>query len=143
MVEIKQYIAKFEEAETSELIEEGVRKFLDNHAEWIQATDYRYGRESGERIFGEAFVVFTNCLYKSESQNECIAEYISSQIREYEARVDCQFANLYSLFFNMGLIWHKIGKLYDDNAIEEFKKSIYYMLALSNNTSYTLLRRVS
>ena len=29
-------------------------------------------------------------------------------------------------------------KLYDDNAIEEFKKAIYYMLALSNNISYTL-----
>ena len=136
--DIKQYIEKYENAEVPKLIAEGVQKFLDNHVEWMQATDYRYGQESGERIFGEAFVVFTNCLYKSESLNADIAEYISGQIREYEARVDFQFANLYSLFFNMGLIWHKIGKQHDDNAIEEFKKSIYYMLALSNNTSYTL-----
>lgn len=136
--DIKQYIEKYENAETPALIEEGVQTFLDNHAEWMQATDYRYGRESGERIFGEAFVVFTTCLYKSESLNANIADYISRQIREYEARVEYQFANLYSLFFNMGLIWHKIGKQHDDNAIEEFKKSIYYMLALSNNTSYTL-----
>jgi hypothetical protein len=38
----------------------------------------------------------------------------------------------------MGLMWHKIGILYDDNAVEEFKKAIYYLLALSNNTSYQL-----
>ena len=138
ITEVKLYIEKYENAETQELIDEGVQTFLNNHVEWMQATDYRYGKESGERIFGEAFVVFTNCLYKSESLNANIAEYISGQISEYEARVDYQFANLYSLFFNMGLLWHRIGKLYDDNAIEEFKKAIYYMLALSNNISYTL-----
>ena len=136
--EIKQYIARFEKAETTEQIEKGVHVFLQNHVEWMRATEYRYGRESGERIFGDAFVVFTICQYKSESLNENIADYISKLIREYEGKVGYQFGNLYSLFFNMGLMWHKIGTLYDDNAVEEFKKAIYYLLALSNNTSYQL-----
>ena len=136
--EIKQYIARFEKAETTEQIEKGVHVFLQNHVEWMRATEYRYGRESGERSFVDAFVVFTICQYKSESLNENIADYISKLIREYEGKVGYQFGNLYSFFFNMGLMWHKIGTLYDDNAVEEFKKAIYYLLALSNNTSYQL-----
>ena len=38
---IKHYMEKYENAEVPELIEEGVQKFLDNHVEWMQATDYR------------------------------------------------------------------------------------------------------
>lgn len=48
--DIKQYIEKFENADVQELIEGGVQTFLDNHVEWMQAIDYRYGRESGERL---------------------------------------------------------------------------------------------
>ena len=36
--EIKQYIARFEKAETTEQIEKGVHVFLQNHVEWMRAT---------------------------------------------------------------------------------------------------------
>ena len=41
ITEVKLYIEKYENAETQELIEEGVQTFLNNHVEWMQATDYR------------------------------------------------------------------------------------------------------
>lgn len=135
--EIKQYIAKYEKADAKELVDEGVDTFLQNHVEWKQVIGRIYNRkERGDEIFGDVFVVFTGCLYKSERLVDTLADYISKEIREYESRVDYQFGNLYSLFFNMGLIWHKLGVMYDDNAVDEFKKAVYYLLALSNNITY-------
>lgn len=136
--EIKQYLAKYEKADSKELFDEGVNAFLHNHVEWKQAIERIYGTDRGDEIFGDAFVVFTVCLFKSERLVVRLADYVSKEIRDYESRVNYQFGNMYSLFFNMGLIWHKLGNLYDDNAVEEFKKAVYYLLALSNNISYQL-----
>ena len=110
--------------------------FLQNHVEWKQAIERIYGTDRGDEIYGDAFVVFTVCLFKSERLVDNLADYVSKEIRDYESKVDYPFGNMYSLFFNMGLIWHKLGTMYDDNAVEEFKKAVYYLLALSNNISY-------
>ena len=138
IAEIKQYIEKYEHAESKELIEDGVSEFLAHYAEWMEVVPFIYGTERGEQIYGGAFIVFTICLYKSDNLSEGIAEIISKEIRDFEAKVDYLFGDMYSLYFNMGLIWHKLGVMHDDNAVEEFKKAVYYLLAMSNNTSYQL-----
>lgn len=138
IADIKQYIARYEHAESKELIEEGVTAFLQNHVEWKEVIAFINGSERGEEIYGNAFIVFSVLLYKSESLNDSIADYVSKEIRDYESRVDYQLGVMYSLYFNMGLIWHKLGDEFDVKAVEEFKKAIYYSLALSNNTSYSL-----
>jgi len=80
-------------------------------------------------------------IFKLERLVDSLADYVSKEIRDYESRVNYQFGIMYSLFFNMGLIWHKLGNMYDDNAVEEFKKAVYYLLALSNNISSKLMHR--
>lgn len=136
--EVKQYIEKYEHAETKKQKNEGVDVFLANYSTWQVVIDRIYGSERGYRVYGEAFVVYSICLYDSDRLCEELAEILSREIRDYEAKVDYAFGELNSLCFNMGLIWHKLGSQYDDNAVEEFKRAIYYLLALSNNTTYTV-----
>ena len=136
--EIKHYIEKYEHAESKNLIEEGVSDFLSHYAEWQEVIAFIYGSERGEQIYGGAFIVFTICLYRSEQLNEGIAEIISKEIRDFESKVDYLFGEMYSLYFNMGLIWHKLGIMHDDDAVDMFKKAVYYLLAMSNNISYQL-----
>lgn len=119
--DIKQYIAKYEKADSKELVDEGVDAFLQNHGEWKQAIERIYGTDRGDEIYGDAFVVFTVCLFKSERLVDNLADYVSKEIRDYESKVDYPFGNMYSLFFNMGLIWHKLGTMYDDNAVEKIE----------------------
>lgn len=138
IADIRQYIEKYEHAETTGLLKEGKELFLQNHVEWKQVINRIYDREHGSQIFGDAFIIFTICLYKTGSYEKNLAKYVSDEIRDFEKNVDYPFGVMYSLFFNMGLLWHRLGKMYDDNAVEEFKKSVYYMLAMSNNTSYQL-----
>lgn len=138
IAEIKAYIDRYEKVESIELKNEGVEAFLNSYVEWQGASGFIYGIERGWQIYGEAFVVFTTCLYDSTLLNEALAEIVSKEIRAYEARVEYAFGVMYSLYFNMGLMWHKLGIGYDEKAVEEFKKSIYYLLALSNNSSYTV-----
>ena len=44
-----------------------------------------------------------------------------------------------ALYGNLGLCWHKLGQLYDNLAIEAFKKHIFFQLTLSNHTCYEIL----
>lgn len=138
ITEVKKYIEKYGYAESRDLKNEGIDAFLANYSAWQVVIDRIYGTERGYRIYGEAFVAFTICLYESDRLCEALAEIVSEEIRNYETKVDYAFGEMNSLCFNMGLIWHKLGKEYDDCAVEEFKRSIYYLLALSNNTSYTV-----
>ena len=133
--EIEQYISRFERAETKEQIEEGVNAFLQNHAEWKQLIEQN--DKDGEK-YGKAFAAFIVCLSKSNNLNAEIAQYVSKEIGDYESRVKRQFNTLQTLYLNMGLIWHSLGYAYDDNAIAVFKKVVYYLLALSNNASYSV-----
>lgn len=43
--DIKQYIAKYEKADSKELVDEGVDAFLQNHGEWKQAIERIYGTD--------------------------------------------------------------------------------------------------
>lgn len=80
--DIKQYIAKYEKADSKELVDEGVDAFLQNHVEWKQAIERIYGTDRGDEIYGDAFVVFTVCLFKSERLVDNLADYVSKEIRD-------------------------------------------------------------
>ena len=119
IAEIKAYIDRYEKVESIELKNEGVEAFLNSYVEWQGASGFIYGIERGWQIYGEAFVVFTTCLYDSTLLNEALAEIVSKEIRAYEARVEYAFGVMYSLYLSDIGKWKSLDSWKSDYRVEE------------------------
>lgn len=85
--------------------------------------------------YGIALIILSEAYYRLSPANEDDISRLSRMIEEYERKVEYKFDDMQKLFGNLGLCWYKLGELYDNRAIEAFKKQNYYQIALSNNTS--------
>ena len=107
--------------------------------EWGKITAYTadYTPEHQSK-YGLALVIFSVANYYSPNNSEKDILYLSELIYLYDTdeNVKYQFGVKQSLFFNLGSCWHKLGILYDSQAVEAFKKYVYYSITLSSNVSY-------
>ena len=133
---LEQYIDTYFEKVTAENALQCINGF---DANWKTITAY-LADETPERQskYGLALVIFSAANFESPSISEKDISHLTELIYQYDAdaNVKYRFGVKQSLFFNLGLCWHKLGVLYDSRAVEAFKKYVYYSITQSSNTSY-------
>lgn len=135
---IQKFIDTYNENISKNNYKEAVKEFEDNHQEWKKVVGYVFGTLDGSKEYGRALIIYTVAVSEIESLNQKKLENLLAEIVEYENNGNTKFffgiKNI--LYLNLGLCWHKLGQIYNIRAIEAFKKYIFYLLTLSNNTSY-------
>ena len=130
------YINNYLEKVTVDNAQQCMKDFDEN---WKAITAYR-ADETPERQskYGLALVIFSVANYEFPNTIEKDIAHLSELIYQYDTdgNVKYKFGVKQSLFFNLGSCWHKLGILYDSQAVEAFKKYVYYSITLSNNVSY-------
>ena len=89
--------------------------------------------------YGNALSIFSYANSEIDDLTEMQVSNLSDLINKYEKNLKdqgtaCEIKEI--LFLNLGLCWHKLGKLYDNKAIETFKKYLYYLISISSDTKY-------
>lgn len=142
---MENYIKKYSNEITKENAQDAVNEFLANYSVWKEVVN-KYipekkgkRRKDGRREYGKALVAFSAALCDISPCSEDTIKILSNEILEYEEKVKFMFEYKMPVYGNLGICWHNMGKLYDNIAIETFKKYIFYQLRLSNNTSYVSL----
>jgi len=130
------YIDTYLEKVTVDNAQQCMKDFEEN---WKTITAYMED-ETPERQskYGLALVIFSVANYESPNTIEKDIAHLSELIYQYDTdeNVKYKFGVKQSLFFNLGSCWHKLGILYDSQAVEAFKKYVYYSITLSSNVSY-------
>lgn len=134
--EVLQYNRYYEKNITIDNCEQAINAFCTNYQEWKGVVGYMYGNVDGEKEYGKALIIFSMSLYESSNLNEDSIKLLENEVCEYETKVAYSYNIKHAVYGNIGLCWHKLGKIYDDMAIEAYKMHILYQLSLSNNTSY-------
>lgn len=139
MKEIQSYINEYNEKITASNAQQAVDVFFANYSTWKNVVGYLVVGKDGEREYGNVLVIFSVAISEINPITEGIIDTLIKEVQEYENKVKYMFEIKSALYGNLGFCWHKLGLLYDNKAIEAFKKYIFYQLALSNHTSYTSL----
>ena len=133
---LEKYIEIYYEKVSIDNAQQVIREFDDN---WSIIPNYLIDEtEKRQSKYGLALVIFSVANYEIDNLTEDKVVRMSNLIDEYErnTNVKYQFGIKEALFFNLGSCWHKLGMLYDNEAIEAFKKYVYYIITQSSNTSY-------
>lgn len=127
------YINNYLEKVTVYNAQQCMKDFDEN---WKTITDETPERQSK---YGLALVIFSVANYEFPSTIEKDIARLSELIYQYDTdeNVKYKFGIKQSLFFNLGLCWHKLGQRYEDEAILAFKKYLFYLLNQSNRTSFS------
>lgn len=139
MNNIQTYFNNYNEKITDSNAQQAVDDFLNNYSAWKNVVGYLVGGKDGEREYGNVLVVFSAALADINPIAEGTIDTLIKEIEEYESKVKYMFEIKLALYGNLGLCWHKLGQLYNNMAVNAFKKYIYYQLTLSNHTSYSSL----
>lgn len=134
--EIQLYINRYSENITVSNAQQAVVEFLNNYSTWKNVVGYRVSGKDGESEYGNVLVIFSAAISELNPITEDLIETLNKEIQKYEQKVKYMFAIKLALYGNLGFCWHKLGLLYDNMAIEAFKKHIFYQLTLSNHTIY-------
>ena len=137
MNSIQTYIKDYYEKTTSSNAQQAVNDFLNNYSDWKSVVGYLVNGKDGEKEYGNVLVIFSIAISELHSITKDIIDTLTKEIQEYEEKVNYMFETKLTLYCNLGFCWHKLGQLYNNLAIEAFKKYIYYQLTLSNHTSYS------
>ena len=134
--EIEEYLRKYKGQITEDNAEQAVSEFKD---EWSVVIDYMEDliEHMGSK-YGTALVISSEAIallsFLTKEDILKLEEKIYSFDKEKEAKYKFNYKK--ALFFNLGLCWHKLGDSYRYEAIESFKRYIYYWLIQSFNTTY-------
>ncbi|NRD23871.1 DUF2971 domain-containing protein [Winogradskyella litoriviva] len=139
MKEVQKFINEYNENITTTNAQQAVDDFLNNYFTWKNIVGYMIEGKDGEREYGKVLVIFSVAISEINSITEGIIDTLISEVQEYENKVKYMFGIKSALYSNLGFCWHKLGLLYDNMAIEAFKKYIFYQTTLSNHTSYNEL----
>lgn len=136
MSDIQEYISNYNEKVTISNAQEAANVFLSNYSTWKNIVGYVIDGKDGEREYGNVLVIFSAAISEINPITEDIINILIKEVQEYENKVKYMFEIKLALYSNLGFCWHRLGLLYDNMAIEAFRKYIYYQLTLSNHTSY-------
>jgi hypothetical protein len=137
MDNIETYLKNYNQSITDSNAQQAVTDFISNYSTWRNVVGRMVGGKDGEREYGNALIIFSVAASELNPISEGLIDTLLNEIQEYENKVKYMFEIKSALYSNLGLCWHKLGILYDNLAIEAFKKYIFYQLTLSNHTSYS------
>lgn len=151
---LENYINKYYDKVTEDNAQQVI---LDFNNEWEKQTaficDYAhlwYTNKEQELTpflskYGLSLAILSAAYYHSSmiKDNDLIS--LQSLILEYESNNQLyKIDTLRTLYLHLGLCWHKLGVIYDNNAINAFKKYIYYYyITLTGNHKNYLLTAYS
>lgn len=126
--EIDNYLSKY--TDIKNINEQNAKN--DFRKEWKEVCSYNNGAEK----YGKALIIYSIVLEKSKSSQSDI-EKLEILIKEYDIQKGSEYkmANKESLFFNLGICWTNLGC--DGKAIEAYKKYLFYLFSMANNTTYS------
>lgn len=136
---LEKYISDYYEKVTADNAQQCMENFDEN---WKQVVEYPDDdTPKRQSKYGLALVILTAAYFESSASKEKDIIRLSKLIYEYDSNdnVKYKFGVKQTLFFNLGLCWHKLGTRYDENAVSAFKKYLFYLLAKSNNNSFANL----
>lgn len=108
-----------------------ISEFESKHDEWFSIVPYMQKCD----LYGDCLVIYsiaTDLQLSFDRLNR-----LSLFIYEFEDYKYSPHNYLQVLYHNIGISWHNLNKLYDNNAVKAFRKSIFYLLGLSSSTSYS------
>lgn len=132
---LEQYVQKYLKKVTAENAKQVIDEFDEK---WKEFMDYNID-ETPERLskYGLSLIILSAGYYELSNTDKKNVDRLSKLVSEFELNnsVKYQFGIKQSLFLNLGLCWHKLD--YDNQAIEAFKKYIYYLIIVSSHTAYS------
>ena len=135
LIEMDNLINAFIEEYSSNITEKNAAKAINSFKEeWKVFDNY-----AGNNSYGKSLIILSSAYYFSPSTNVNDLKNLTRLIEDYDNNPGTQykFPIKHSLYFNLGMCWHKLGSEFYSNAVEAFKKYVYYLLKLSSNTSYS------
>ena len=141
--EMEEYNAKFKNPSSVTIADKGVKKYLANYRKWKGSVELMYrsknsknSLEFGEKLYGDILIKFSVCLDKGRLLTVENLKLLEGELAYFDKKTGHRFNYDEVICFNLGLLWHKLGTEYDDNAVAAFKKYIFSTLSLSNNIAY-------
>ena len=131
LIALNKYIEQYKGKITIDNAQQAIDEFI------VQWKCFVENVSSGDRFYGTALITYSCAIYYAGAKQSNV-ETLSKLICEYDKHSNTKhlFEIKETLFLNLGLCYHTIGKLYDDMAIQAFKKYIFYMIARSNHIVY-------
>ena len=143
--EVVDYISKYySEKEGINITEDNAKNaYSEFKSEWSKISPYTADYDFEKKIYslyGVALAIYAQAVYQMPQTNnfESVVKQLSELIWMYDKEESNRgnFVIKYFLFYNLGVCWCKLGEGYDKNAIESFKKYIYYECCVSYHTIY-------
>lgn len=138
--ELKSYIAQFKNPSSSNVADKGVEVFLISYHQWRSEVELvhpsKSGPEFGEKLYGDSLIIFSACLDKGTRLNVENLKILEKELAFFGEKTDYRFNYYEAIYYNLGMLWHKLGCEHDDKAVTAFKKYILATLSLSNNIAY-------
>ena len=116
--------------------DKAVNEFLNNYTLWKEIVGYMVRGEDGEHLYGAALCAFSGNLYYSALLSAGTVKVLREEIEEYEKAVEYVYAYKDLLYSNLVACLHKLKLASDDELKELLKRSIYYTIAQTNNSTY-------
>lgn len=134
---LNEYIGKYNGNISINNAIEAISNFNDN---WKEITEYLCDRTNSiESLYGQSIAILEIATCEKTEITEHDIKRIEKLINEYDKNENVKycFITKQTLFLNLGLCWHRLGPLYDNRAIEAFKKYVFYLVAISSYTKYS------
>ena len=138
-----------EQYSSNELVEQDyvnvINRFESSHETWRPCADYFYHEQNktqdGAHYYGNAIVIYSIALCVCESGFLTLqkVQSLQQEIEQYCKNIQYRDTQKSSLWHNLGLCWHRLGKIHDQDAIEAFKKETFHILTAHNNISHSNL----
>jgi len=86
--------------------------------------------------YANALITLSEAIYFRNDSTKKDIERLTEIIHKYTTNCKYNYGIKQTLFYKLGMCWHKIGKEYDDLALCAFKKYVLYLLLRANNSVY-------
>lgn len=138
--EMEEYKAKYQNPSSRTTADKGVKIFLSSYHKWRTEVEMAHpsktGLKLGENLYGEILIIFSVCLDKGTLLNVENLKILEGELAYFDEKTGYKFGYDEVICINIGLLWHKLGPEYEENAVAAFKKYILSQLSLSNHTAY-------
>lgn len=143
IAKLEKFVSDCQNVSGSDCADTNVKIFLNNYQEWKEILEYvvkEKGKEikRGEDLYGAALCAFSACLYESTLLSKETVDLLRDEAIGYERNVQYYYSYKDAFFYNLALC---LNKLSPDNKAEikdYLKKAIYYSVAETNHTAYTV-----
>ena len=97
-----------------------------------------------ESKYGKSLAILSIAFFLSPSTTIKDVTYLSKLVEEYDNSLPYPKSLIYAyedLYYVVGICWHKMGALYNSNALASFKRCIYHRISISNYGDRTIAFR--